>query len=80
MTSVESAKLAGVDGRPLRARRVIGSGMVVLSGAPVDRCEQSTGAGAVITELVVCLTLAPLNPYFATRVYSAGSIPLIRVP
>jgi hypothetical protein len=31
MMSVESARLAGVDGRPLRARRVVGSGMIVLS-------------------------------------------------
>src|SRR3954447_4397377 len=32
MISVESARLAGVDGRPLRARNVVGSGIVLLQG------------------------------------------------
>jgi hypothetical protein len=31
--SVESARLAGVEGRPLRARRVVGSGMIGPLGA-----------------------------------------------
>src|ERR1700694_1820445 len=41
MMSVEAARLAGVEGKPLRARKVVGSGMVVLSGRVVV-CEQHT--------------------------------------
>jgi hypothetical protein len=33
MMSVESARLAGLEGKPLRARKVVGSGMIGPLGA-----------------------------------------------